>query len=205
MYNPEFVNLLSDSNIIFTISDSSFLEVLLLQIRGETIKYASNLKRQNREKEESLKKEIEKLEENVEQFDQSTIEEKKNELESFRSEKLKGVMIRSRAQWLNEGEKPSKYLSSLEKHSYTEKTVRKIITDSGSVLTNQKDILSEIKNFYASLFENKDDKLTTYNISKISSLMDSNCLTEQEANNLEGSLTIEEISTALKSMKNKNV
>ena len=32
VYNPEFLNTIKDSSIDFTISDSSFLEVLLLQI-----------------------------------------------------------------------------------------------------------------------------------------------------------------------------
>ena len=107
-------------------------------------------------------------------------------------------MIRSRAQWLNDGEKPSKFLSSLEKHYYTEKTVRKIVTESGTVLTSQKEILAEIKSFYAKLFENKDHDLCNYNLSKISSLLGSNTLTEQESKNLEGILTLDEISVALK-------
>ena len=79
------------------------------------------MKRQSREEEESLKKEIEMIEESFEHFDQSTLEGKKK-LETVRSEKIKGVIIRSRAQWLNDGEKTFKYLSSLEKHLYTEKT-----------------------------------------------------------------------------------
>ena len=72
-----------------------------------------------------LKKEIESLENNDGSMDYSELEIKKRELESLRKEKLKGIMIRSRAQWLSEGEKPSKYFCSLEKHYYTEKTVKK--------------------------------------------------------------------------------
>ena len=112
-------------------------------------------------------------------------------------------MIQSRAQWLNDGEKPSKYLSSLEKHFHTEKTVRKIVTESGTILTSQKEMLAEIKFFYANLFENKDHDLCDYNLSKIFSLIGLNALTEQESNKLEGILTLDEISAALKSMKNQ--
>ena len=202
VYHSMFVSKLDDSTINFTISDST-LEVLLLQIRGETIKYASNLKRQSCEKEQNLKNEIENMEKNFEQIDQYKLDAKKKELESFRNEKIKGVMIRSRAQWLNDGEKPSKFLSSLEKHYYTEKTVRKIVTESGTVLTSQKEILAEIKSFYANLFENKDHDLCNYNLSKISSLLGSNTLTEKESKNLERILTLDEISVALKTMKNQ--
>ena len=45
----------------------------------------------------------------------------KKELENLRKEKLNGIMIRSCAQWLSEGEKPSSYFCSLEKFYYTEK------------------------------------------------------------------------------------
>ena len=45
----------------------------------------------------------------------------KKELENLRKEKLNGIMIRSGAQCLSEGEKPSSYFCSLEKFYYTEK------------------------------------------------------------------------------------
>ena len=54
-----------DSNICFTLSDSEFLEVLLMQIRGETIKYASLLRKRAKEKEEILKTEIDNMETNL--------------------------------------------------------------------------------------------------------------------------------------------
>ena len=61
------------------------------------------------EKERLLKQEIE-------DFDQKEktpnvckiLEDKNKELEEIRDKKLKGQMIRSRAQWLNEGERSSK-------------------------------------------------------------------------------------------------
>ena len=43
------------------------------------------------------------MEKNIEQIDLYELDAKKKELESFRNEKIKGVMIRSRAQWLNDG------------------------------------------------------------------------------------------------------
>ena len=43
VYNPISISSLSDECINFTISDSQFLEVLLLQIRDETIKFSAML------------------------------------------------------------------------------------------------------------------------------------------------------------------
>ena len=75
---------ISSSTINFTISDySAFLELLLLQIRGETIKYASKLKRQSCEKEQNLKNEIENMEKNLEQTDQYNLDAKKRSLRIF--------------------------------------------------------------------------------------------------------------------------
>ena len=65
MYHPMFFSKLDDSTINFTISNRTFLEVLLLQIRRKTIKYALNFKRQSCEKEQTLKNEIENMEKNL--------------------------------------------------------------------------------------------------------------------------------------------
>ena len=48
VYNANNITQLPDSSINFTISDSKFLEVLLLQIRGETIKFGTALKKKNK-------------------------------------------------------------------------------------------------------------------------------------------------------------
>ena len=37
---------------------------------------------------------------------------------NIRQEKLKGHMLRSKAQYTDEGEKPTKYFCGLEKHNY---------------------------------------------------------------------------------------
>ena len=82
------------------------------------------------------------------------------------------------------------------KHFYSEKTVTKILIEFGTVLASEKEILSE--SFYANLIENKDHDFCKYNPSKISSLIGSQCLIEQESN--ERALTLDKISVALKSI-----
>ena len=62
IYNQDNITNLHDSCIKFTISDSDFLEILLLQIRGETIRYASALNKKTNQIEENLKREIEIME-----------------------------------------------------------------------------------------------------------------------------------------------
>ena len=54
------------NDITFTIGCDVFLEMLLLRIRGETIKFATFAKKQNISKEKELIKDIEYLERNIE-------------------------------------------------------------------------------------------------------------------------------------------
>jgi hypothetical protein len=51
-----------------------------------------------------LQEEIATLEKNVTENSIENLETKKHELESLRNEKMKGKLVRSRAQWVDEGE-----------------------------------------------------------------------------------------------------
>ena len=48
----------------------------------------------------------------------SKISDMKDKLESLRNSQLQGNMTRARVDWLSQGEKPSKYLCSLEHLNY---------------------------------------------------------------------------------------
>jgi hypothetical protein len=52
------------------------------------------------------------LEKNVTENSIENLETKKHELEALRNEKMKGKLVRSRAQWVDEGEKPTKIFVS---------------------------------------------------------------------------------------------
>ena len=93
-----------------------------------------------------------------------------------------GVLVRSRANWLKNGEKPSKYLCSLERKNYVEKTIWQLKTDNDSITTDQKEILKEIQTCYSNLFKSR-------NIIKNIRKLDNNT-----SKQLEGKLTAEEIS-----------
>ena len=73
-----------------------------------------------------LKDEIKLLEENINNMNLEQIETKKHELEELRKEKLKGHYVRSRAKWIEEGEKPTKYFYNMESRNYHSKLITKI-------------------------------------------------------------------------------
>ena len=204
VFNLDFLKTASDSEITFTIKEDLLLEMIMFKIRAKTIKFASNLKKSKDELEQNLVKQID-IEEKAESSAQSTkhIENLKNELKLLRETKLKGHMIRSRTQWLQSSEKPSQYFCNLEQRNFIDKTIRKIELDNGEIVTEQKDILNHIKEYYEQLFRNKDTELTSVNISEIIKDSDINKLTKPQAETLEGPVKLSEVGTALKQMKKK--
>ena len=81
-----------------------------MRIRGETIKYATKLKKSQNTREKKLIEEIDTLEkENYTENLGNIIDDKKQELEDLRNDKIKGNIVRARVKWLAEGEEPSRY------------------------------------------------------------------------------------------------
>lgn len=104
----ENINEVPLDEIQFLINDQLFFEVLLMEIRGVTISYASYKKKQEADKEAKLLEEIKEIEGNS-LINYENLESKRNELYDLRQKKMEGVKIRSRAKWVTEGEKVSKY------------------------------------------------------------------------------------------------
>ena len=199
VYNMEKIDQISFENIHLTIEDRLFLETLLLEIRGTTIQYSTRLKKEQTNEEPKLIGEIEQLE-SQENDNLTALTEKKEKLEFLRNEKLNGVLVRSRANWLKNGEKPSKYLCSLERKNYVEKTIKQLKTVNDSITTDQKEILKEIQTYYSNRFKSRNTDETP-----ISSIIDDKNIRKLDDNTskqLDGKLTAEEISYAIKNMKN---
>ena len=93
-----------------------FFEMLLLEIRTTSINYAKRKKRDDSLIIQKLEEDIKILENTVDGDDE--LECKKKELETYRKNIMEGVIIRSRAQWIKEGEKVTKYFCNLEKRHF---------------------------------------------------------------------------------------
>ena len=59
---------------------------------------------------------------------------------------LEASKVYSRATWLKDGEKPSKFLTSLENKGYIDKTIKRL--QKSDDISNQEDILNEVQIFY---------------------------------------------------------
>ena len=123
-------------------------------------------------------------------------------METIRQNTIAASAVRARDQWLNEGEKPSKYFCSLEKNNNIEKTIKCIELNSGQKITEQREILKNIQAFYSSLFSRKPNQPVEHQFDKFFQGKNITELTREESKLLEGKLSFSELNTALKQMKN---
>jgi hypothetical protein len=198
VYNLEKITEIPDDQIQFTTNDQTFFEMLLLELRGSIITFSINKKREETNLEKELCEEIAELEADINEQNVSKLEVKKGELEQLRSKRLNGMIIRSRAQWLLEGEKTSKYFCSLESRNFKNKAVSFLESSSGKILCSNKEILDEAECFYHALYERKDT--VDVNLETMIDLAPKITLEENER--MKGLLTYNEIKTKLGKMSN---
>ena len=199
VYDVENVDNINNDSIEFTINDQLFVETLLLEIRGKTISYSSFRKKEKDRQENQLVKEIEDME-NSENLNLIAIENKKKTLENLRKVKIQGIITRSRVRWIEEGEKPTKYFLSLEKRNFISKTIPMLCTENNTLITDQKEILNEVKDFYRNLYKDRDT--LDVNLNNVVNNVNIPRLNDNQANELEGKITKPEIINALKRLKN---
>ena len=108
---------------------------------------------------------------------------------------MKGKIVRSRLQWLQQGEKPSRFFMNLENKNFVEKTIKKVKLRNGSCVTEQEDVLHHIKQYYETLFKSRDDNLET------TAFKNFDILGENKYFDIGGPLTVDEVSSTLKRMK----
>ena len=75
----------------------------------------------------------------------------KNKIDSMAMEKAEASIFRSKARWIREGEKNSKYFLSLEKKRYLTKNMTQLIVK-GELINDQSKLLEAQRNFYESLY-----------------------------------------------------
>jgi exonuclease III len=199
-YNFDTIKDILNSELQFIISDQLFLDTLLMKIRDKTISYATAKKKKNSEVEKKLEQRILELEQKTDLNDneQHELNKIKTELIGLREKRMEGVLLRSRARWIADGEKVTKYFCALEKRNYVNKHMFKLKRQDDSVLIDSKEIATEVNCFYEHLYTER--KVEDCNIKDLVEHLPT--LTETERNSLEGKITLEEASWALKNMKN---
>jgi hypothetical protein len=144
------------------LDDQLLMEMIKLEIRGRSIAFSCKKQREVRNKEHELEDKILELEKANENNSNEIVErelKKHNiELQQLRQEKIKGIMLRSKATWVEMGEKPTKYFCSLEKKNYVNKLITKLNIN-GKEIRDPKLILAEEQKFYENLYSSKGNSL----------------------------------------------
>ena len=69
-----------------------------------------------------------------------------------------GAIVRSRATCYEQGEKNNKNFLGLESNRERKSCIRRMFTSKGSLISNQKNIMAEIENFYSDLYASNDEE-----------------------------------------------
>ena len=72
-------------------------------------------------------------------------------MEQIHLNKAEGAIIRSRAQWSEEGEKSTAYFFNLEKQNAIKKSIRRLVYKEKEI-TNPDDILKAMKEYYEEIY-----------------------------------------------------
>ena len=204
LYSKDFVDHISsviDRNIN-QIEKSNFTasekwEHLKLAIMYYAKDFARELASRKNENIEQLNKNIAEYQEldNPTEADTELYEKNIEDLETLMQEKVRAAIYRTKCTWYNESEKPTKYFYNLESARSRAKQMNTLIDRSGVEITDSKDILKEIKNFYQDLYTK--DKTIQFDEENTSNVK----LSEDESKQLEGLISYKELSNAAKQIK----
>lgn len=180
-------------------------EICKIKIKEYTIsycKYKQKLKKdlmKEIEKKIDLK-ELELIQSNYSHKIQLQKDTLTNDLHSLVHEQNLGLQIRSRARWIEEGEKSTKYFYSLEKQHITTNNIKLLKKDDGSYTKSESEILEEQHHYYEKLYK-KDDITENCIKNYLKNTKITHTLNENEKNTLEGEITEYECKEAINAMK----
>ena len=122
--------------------DRKWWEYLKYKIRNFTIRFSKDKARAAREHVKNLEESLKGLKLDSE-IDKNIYNNLTAQLEKHYEWVTDGIIVRSRCQWYEEGERNSKYFLSLERNNKNKSNIRKLLVN-GFEITNQKTILQEI-------------------------------------------------------------
>ncbi|MCU7800901.1 MAG: hypothetical protein KZQ70_12335, partial [gamma proteobacterium symbiont of Lucinoma myriamae] len=197
--NNMLIEAIPIQDLLLSINDQLFFEVLLMEIRGKSISYSSYLKKREDKTEKNLLQDIENIEKEL-QTNHELLDLKKKELSDIRRKKMEGVKVRSRAKWVDEGEKVTNYFCNLENRNFISKCMTQLISNKGKIIKEQNEIINETAEFYKNLYACKGTE--EINLSEELNDIFVPKLSLEETNSLEGPIIYSEMLTALKHMAN---
>ena len=112
-----------------------------------------------------------------------------------------GARIRSKVNWIQNGEKSTKYFLNLEKHHGDRRGMGRLKKANGEMVTEQHEIMAEQVKFYKNLYKRKT-KFDKYKLNEFIDNVNIPKLSKEDADKCEGMITVNECINALRNMKN---
>ena len=178
-------------------------EFLKLKIKEFTISYCTS-------RSLSVKQNIKDLEEKIDEIDRShdsltndQYDERKKlkqELDNLYENRAKGYQVRSRAKWVECGEKSTRYFLGLEKTRKSANCITCLKDADGIPHHSDAEILKVAKSYHERLYKSnasQEDDIDLF----LESLPKERILNDTESSQCEGLITVEECTVALKKMK----
>ncbi len=209
--NDELYRLGMESVIAETFDDySDYLdkirlwEFLKTRIKNFTIDYCIMKARNNKDEAISLENRLNKIDSILVNKDDNDLQSERKQckqaLDELYFNKAKGYQIRSRAQWIELGEKSTGYFLGLEKSRQSDNTIRSLKDENGNVKVDDNDILFEAHKFYSELYKTEQSPNVDVD-NYIEDLKLVHILREPDKIVCEGDISYNECESAVKSMK----
>jgi len=121
-----------------------------MELRGLTIPPAKNKAKNIHRKERDLRKRLSNLDQlissasSIDSPQVNYLEAEHNQLKQelclIYENRGKGSIVRSKTQWIEQGEKPTKYFFNLEKQNYSHKTIKELKHPEGKSAIKEEEI-----------------------------------------------------------------
>ena len=174
-------------------------EFLKLSIKEESIAFSHNKQRRLRKQQVSLTNKLIRLRQRLVDGDDTVsilISDTESQLKARWVKEIEGIMIRSRAQWL-EGKRPSCYFFNFQRIKAQKSHISSVYDLNGTEVSSQEEIEKAHVDFYSCLFS-KEPVGVALQDDLLSSLQ---CeLSSDQASSCEGQMTLDEMTFALKKM-----
>ena len=174
-------------------------EFLKLSIKEESIAFSHNKRRRLRKQQVSLTNKLIRLRQRLVDGDDTVsilISDTESQLKARRVKEIEGIMIRSRAQWL-EGKRPSCYFFNLQRIKAQKSHISSVYDLNGTEVSSQEEIEKAHVDFYSCLFSEEPVDVALQD-DLLSSLQ---CqLSSDQASSCEGQMTLDEMTFDLKKM-----
>ena len=121
-------------------------------------------------------------------------------MKKLRQRKLDGVRIRSKAKWVDEGEKVTNYFCNLENRDFVSKCMFQLVSNACQTFKTQEEILHETYYFYKTLYSSKE--IEDFTLKAEFRNFNIKVLSDEEKISLDTPITYKELTAALRKMKN---